>query len=97
MDERDACALVSVARKDGKPTREVLAETIRGLECLAHRSGSIDGEGDGSGILTDIPRQLGADALAATPRRPAPPRDPARSVPRARSALRGGPPVRSAR
>jgi glutamate synthase (NADPH/NADH) large chain len=66
MDERDACALVSVARKDGKPTREVLAETIRGLECLAHRSGSIDGEGDGSGILTDIPRELWADALAAT-------------------------------
>ena len=64
MDERDACALVAVARKDGAPTREVLAETIRGLECLAHRSGSIDGEGDGSGILTDIPRELWADALA---------------------------------
>src|SRR5438477_6023362 len=64
MDERDACALVAVARKDGKPTREVLAETIRGLECLAHRSGSIDGEGDGSGILSDIPRDLWADALA---------------------------------
>ena len=64
MDERDACALVSVARKDGAATREVLAETIRGLECLAHRSGSIDGEGDGSGVLTDIPRELWADALA---------------------------------
>ena len=65
MDERDACALVAVARKDGAATREVLAETIRGLECLAHRSGSIDGEGDGSGVLTDIPRDLWADALAA--------------------------------
>ena len=65
MDERDACALVAIARKDGAPTREVLAETIRGLECLAHRSGSIDGEGDGSGVLTDIPRELWADALGA--------------------------------
>src|SRR5947209_17799238 len=65
-DERDACALVSIARKDGAPTREVLAETIRGLECLAHRSGSIDGEGDGSGVLTDIPRELWADALTAS-------------------------------
>src|SRR5258708_17905843 len=64
-DERDACALVAIARKDGAATREVLAETIRGLECLAHRSGSIDGEGDGSGVLTDIPRDLWADELAA--------------------------------
>src|SRR5260221_12279986 len=64
-DERDACALVAIARKDGAATREVLAETIRGLECLAHRSGSIDGEGDGSGVLTDIPRELWADAFAA--------------------------------
>ena len=66
MDERDACALVAIARKDGAATREVLAETIRGLECLAHRSGSIDGEGDGSGVLTDIPRELWADAFAAS-------------------------------
>ena len=64
MDERDACALVAIAHKDGAATREVLAETIRGLECLAHRSGSIDGEGDGAGVLTDIPRELWADALA---------------------------------
>ncbi len=65
-DERDACALVAVARKDGVPAREVLSETIRGLECLAHRSGSVDGEGDGSGVLTDIPRELWADALGAS-------------------------------
>src|SRR5438128_3535448 len=65
-DERDACALVAIARKDGAATREILAETIRGLECLAHRSGSIDGEGDGSGVLTDIPRDLWSDALEAS-------------------------------
>src|SRR5438132_2171129 len=65
-DERDACALVAIARKDGAATHDVLSETIRGLECLAHRSGSIDGEGDGSGLLTDIPRELWADAFAAS-------------------------------
>src|SRR5256886_481558 len=65
-DERDACALVAIARKDGAATHDVLSETIRGLECLAHRSGSIDGEGDGSGVLTDIPRELWADASAAS-------------------------------
>src|SRR5258708_5464444 len=70
-DERDACALVAIARKDGAATREILAETIRGLECLAHRSGSIDGEGDGSGVLTDIPRELWADALGASRLAPA--------------------------
>src|SRR5213595_1487759 len=65
-DERDACALVAIARKDGAAAHDVLSETIRGLECLAHRSGSIDGEGDGSGVLTDIPRDLWADALGTT-------------------------------
>ena len=65
-DERDACALVAIARKDGAATHDVLSETIRGLECLAHRSGSIDGEGDGSGVLTDIPRELWADAFTAS-------------------------------
>ena len=72
-DERDACALVAVARKDGAATREVLSETVRGLECLAHHSGSVDGEGDGSGILTDIPRDvvwpgsLGVDGTFVSP------------------------------
>src|SRR5438128_11818509 len=65
-DERDACALVAIARKDGIATHHVLSETIRGLECLAHRSGSIDGEGDGSGVLTDVPRELWAEAFAAS-------------------------------
>src|SRR5437773_7333483 len=65
-DERDACALVAIARKDGTATHAALSETIRGLECLAHRSGSIDGEGDGSGVLTDVPRELWAEAFAAS-------------------------------
>src|SRR5258708_13940716 len=70
-DERDACALVAIARKDGEVTGEIMGETIGGLECLAHRSGSIDGEGDGSGVLTDIPRELWADALGASRLAPA--------------------------
>ena len=80
MDERDACALVSIARKDGAATRDVVSETIRGLECLAHRSGEIDGEGDGSGVLTDIPRDLWADALAVAQLDPALAVDPSFAV-----------------
>ena len=62
-DERDACALVSIARKDGRPSREVLDGVLRGMAALAHRSGLVDGEGDGAGVLTDIPRDLWANVL----------------------------------
>src|SRR5438309_4670701 len=61
--EHDACALVAVARKDARPTREVLDAVLHGMACLAHRSGLVDGEGDGAGVLTDIPRELWANAL----------------------------------
>lgn len=63
-DERDACALVAVARKDARPGPGPLALVLHGLDRMAHRSGQIDGEGDGSGVLVDIPRALWADRLA---------------------------------
>ncbi|MFN2520378.1 MAG: glutamate synthase-related protein [Candidatus Limnocylindria bacterium] len=63
-DEHDSCALVAIVRKDGRPARAVLTDTIAGLECLAHRSGQVDGEADGAGILTDLPRELWAGLLA---------------------------------
>ncbi|MBM4433756.1 MAG: glutamate synthase [Chloroflexi bacterium] len=50
-----------MARKDGRPTRDLLDLAIHGLVCLHHRSGTVDGEGDGAGLLTDIPRALWAD------------------------------------
>jgi glutamate synthase (NADPH) large chain len=59
--EHDACALVAMARKDGRPTRELLDLAVHGLACLHHRSGTVDGEGDGAGLLTDIPRAIWAD------------------------------------
>jgi len=62
-DERDACALVSIARKDGRPARDVLDGVLHGMAALAHRSGLVDGEGDGAGVLTDIPRALWANVL----------------------------------
>src|SRR5438128_9291135 len=63
VDERDACGLVAVARKDGAADERVLAEVIAGLCSLAHRSGRVDGEGDGAGVLTDIPRRLWSERL----------------------------------
>ncbi|MDP9282825.1 MAG: hypothetical protein M3P38_12090, partial [Chloroflexota bacterium] len=67
-DERDACALVGMARKDGRPSREVLDGVLHGMAALAHRSGLVDGEGDGAGVLTDIPRGLWANILRASGR-----------------------------
>jgi len=61
VEEHDACALVAIARKDGRPTRDLLDLALHGLVCLHHRSGTVDGEGDGAGVLTDIPRAIWAD------------------------------------
>src|SRR5881628_686671 len=61
--EHDACALVAVARKDARPARAVLDLVLHGMASLAHRSGVVDGEGDGAGVLTDIPRELWAHVL----------------------------------
>ena len=57
-DEHDSCGIVCVIEKDGNPSRDNIRKTIDALIKMEHRSGFIDGEGDGCGILTDIPRAL---------------------------------------
>ena len=66
VEEHDACALVAVARKDGRPTRDLLDLALHGLISLHHRSGTVDGEGDGAGLLTDVPRQIWTDHVGPT-------------------------------
>jgi len=61
--EHDSCGIICIIEKTGKPTRKNVDETIRSLIQMEHRSGFIDGEGDGCGILTDIPRTLWAQYL----------------------------------
>jgi len=56
--EHDSCGIVCVIEKDGRPSRDNIRKTIDALVKMEHRSGFIDGEGDGCGILTDIPRAL---------------------------------------
>ncbi|BAS27249.1 glutamate synthase-related protein [Limnochorda pilosa] len=65
-DEYDACGLVALVER-GTPTHENLQETLRILVHLSHRAGSIDGEGDGSGVLTDLPVELWAQRLGVAP------------------------------
>ena len=63
-NERDACALICAVRKGAEATHGNVKRTIEALTRMGHRTGYIDGEGDGIGILTDIPRQLWARKLA---------------------------------
>ena len=63
LEEHDSCALIANVRKKGGASHGNVKRTIEALMMMAHRSGIVDGEGDGCGILTDIPRQLWAKRL----------------------------------
>ena len=63
-DHRDACALICSVRKGGQATHGNVKRTIEALTRMGHRTGYINGEGDGVGVLTDIPRQLWTRWLA---------------------------------
>jgi len=70
LREHDACALAAFATRDGTPSRAMLEHSLASLQMMVHRAGSVDGEGDGSGVLIDIPlpawrRRLAAEGLDA--------------------------------
>ncbi|GFZ95723.1 glutamate synthase [Paenibacillus marchantiophytorum] len=56
--EHDSCGIICIIEKNGHPSRDNIQKTIDSLVKMEHRSGFINGEGDGCGILTDIPRAL---------------------------------------
>ena len=53
LDERDACALVASVRKNGEATHGNLKRALAALSIMGHRSGEVNGEGDGCGVMTD--------------------------------------------
>ncbi len=61
--EHDSCGVICIIEKNGIPSRDNVQKTIDALVKMEHRSGFIDGEGDGCGILTDIPRKLWENRL----------------------------------
>ena len=62
--EHDACALIMSVRKRGDSTYGTLKRALGALSHMGHRTGFVDGEGDGAGVQTDIPRQLWARRLS---------------------------------
>ncbi|WCK56737.1 glutamate synthase-related protein [Aneurinibacillus sp. Ricciae_BoGa-3] len=62
-EEHDSCGIVAIIEKNGIPSRDNISKIIDALIKMEHRSGFIDGEGDGCGILADIPRELWAKKL----------------------------------
>lgn len=61
--EKDACAIIAFIDKRGRTSHANIVKTIEALKKMAHRSGDINNEGDGCGVMTDIPRELWADRL----------------------------------
>jgi glutamate synthase (NADPH) large chain len=58
VEDRDACALYAAVRRDGKAGHEVIEKGFVALRKMLHRAGNVDGEGDGCGVMIDIPRLL---------------------------------------
>src|ERR1700690_2196290 len=63
LEERDGCALVASIRKNGESTHGNLKRALAALSIMGQRCGEVNGEGDGCGVMTDIPRLLWAQAL----------------------------------
>jgi len=64
VEDRSACAIIAFVDKRGRSSHAAIVHTIDALRKMGHRSGDINGEGDGCGICTDIPREIWSRRLA---------------------------------
>ena len=71
VEDRDACAIYASVRKDATPSHEPVALALANLQKMLHRAGNVDGEGDGCGVLVDIPRRIWAEEVRAGGHNPA--------------------------
>jgi len=65
VEDQDACAIYASVRKDATPSHEPVERAIPALQKMLHRAGNVDGEGDGCGLLVDIPRRIWAEEVRA--------------------------------
>jgi glutamate synthase (NADPH/NADH) large chain len=71
VEDRDACAIYASVRKDATPSHEPVAIALASLQKMLHRAGNVDGEGDGCGVLVDIPRKVWAEEVRSGGHNPA--------------------------
>src|SRR5262249_15184695 len=63
VEETDACAIYASVRKDATPSHEPIELAIPALQKMLHRAGNVDGEGDGCGLMLDLPRKIWAEEV----------------------------------
>ncbi len=71
VEDKDACAIYASVRRDATPSHEPLELAIASLQKMLHRAGNVDGEGDGCGLLLDIPRKIWAEEVRSGGHNPA--------------------------
>ncbi len=63
VEDKDACAIYASVRKDATPSHEPVPLALASLQKMLHRAGNVDGEGDGCGLLLDIPTRIWAEEV----------------------------------
>jgi glutamate synthase (NADPH/NADH) large chain len=63
VEDKDACAIYASVRKDATPSHRPIELAIPALQKMLHRAGNVDGEGDGCGLLLDLPRKIWAEEV----------------------------------
>ncbi|HEY8778868.1 MAG TPA: glutamate synthase-related protein [Solirubrobacterales bacterium] len=71
VEDKDACAIYASVRRDATPSHAPLELAISSLQKMLHRAGNVDGEGDGCGLLVDIPRRIWAEEVRSGGHNPA--------------------------
>ena len=65
VDDSDACALYAIVDKNATVSGAPIKAALVALDKMLHRAGNVDGEGDGCGLLVDIPRKIWAEELGS--------------------------------
>jgi glutamate synthase (NADPH/NADH) large chain len=63
VEDKDACAIYASVRKDATPSHDPVPLALDSLQKMLHRAGNVDGEGDGCGLLVDIPTKVWAEEV----------------------------------
>jgi glutamate synthase (NADPH/NADH) large chain len=80
VEDKDACAIYALVRRDGTPSHEPITLALESLQKMLHRAGNVDGEGDGCGLLVDVPVKIWAEEVRQGGHNPSLARDDAFAV-----------------